>query len=114
MLKVAGGIILAVVILAVIVPVSCSMCAVGTVVAVDEHEKQQKEEKKAETRAASPIGESVTYNQTCNVRSKPKIGARRIGKATAGTPYTVLEKKGKWRKIDIGSGIGWAGCTSTE
>ena len=115
MLKVAGGIILAIVLLVVVAPICCTMCAVGVGSAALESDKQEKQAKKAKkvqkARAASPTGKVVTYGSNCNVRAKPKANARKIARARAGRPYPVLTASGKWRQIKVGSKIGWAGCT---
>lgn len=116
MFKVAGGIIIAVIVLGVIVPVACGTCAVGTAVVMEEQEKQEKaearERKAAEAQSDSPTGETVAYKSTCNVRKRPRGSSRKVSKAKAGEPYAVLDTKGKWRKIKVGSVVGWAGCTS--
>lgn len=109
-MKIAGGIIIAALLIFVVGPIACSMCAVGTAVVAVEHDKAKKVEKKAEARTASPVGEEVTYRQNCNLRAEPKAGAKKLGMAKAGVSYSVLEKKGKWRKITVDFDTGWAGC----
>jgi uncharacterized protein YgiM (DUF1202 family) len=56
---------------------------------------------------------TVTYRVNCNVRVKPRRGARRVGFARAGKSYRVLVKRGKWRKLQLASRTGWAGCLDT-
>ena len=57
---------------------------------------------------------TVTYNATCNIRAAPRISARRIGRIRAGRAGTVLEQRGKWRKLRLGKLTGWAGCTDVR
>jgi uncharacterized protein YgiM (DUF1202 family) len=115
MIKVAGGIILAIIILVVVIPLSCGMCIIGGGVAMEESAKADRAEQKATVAATAPSGESVMYRDNCNVRSKPSTRAKKIGVATGLVAYPVVEKKGHWRKLYFTDGTtGWTGCRDTK
>jgi len=62
----------------------------------------------------SPYG-TITFSQGCNLRSLPEADSGRLGVAEAGEPYPVIEQRSGWRKIRVGSLVGWVGCKpSTE
>lgn len=110
MFKVAGGIILAIIVLGVGVPVMCGVCVVGSA-ALDKHSKTVEKEEAAK---ASPTGETVVYRDACRLRSEPSASSSKIGTAAAGEVYSVLETRGRWRQIMVGSTVGWAGCLDTQ
>jgi uncharacterized protein YgiM (DUF1202 family) len=109
MLKIAGGIILAIILLS-LSPLMCGLCAVGTGAVMEENKKQERKEQKQTVAAAAPTGQSVMYKSRCNVRSKPSTRSKVIAKASADTAYPVIEDKGKWKKIEIDGQEGWTGC----
>ncbi len=113
MLKVAGGIILALVIIFVVAPVMCGMCVIGGGAVIEEQEKEKRVEQKAAAAVLAPSGESVMFQDNCNVRSKPN--GRKIGTANKTQAYPIVERKGKWKKITLPDGReGWVGCKDTR
>jgi len=109
-MKVAGGIILALIIIFVVAPLTCGMCVLGGGAALEEHAKSERTKQKTTVAAASPTGASVMYVTVCNVRSGPSTNGKIITKAAANTAYPVLEDKGRWKKIEIAGQQGWTGC----
>jgi uncharacterized protein YgiM (DUF1202 family) len=115
MIKVAGGIIIAIIVLVVVVPLSCGMCIIGGGVAMEESAKADHAKKKATAAAVSPSGESVMYRDNCNVRAKPSTRSKKIGIALGYTAYPVAESKGHWKKLEFEDGTtGWTGCRDTK
>jgi len=113
MFRVAGGIILALVIIFVVVPVMCGVCVIGGGAVIEEQEKQKRVEQKATASQSSTMYESVMYRDNCNLRSAPN--GRKIGVAAKDTAYPVMESKGRWKKIVLKDGTeGWTGCRSTQ
>lgn len=68
-------------------------------------------EDKAAVAASSPVGESVMYRDTCNIRSRPSARGKKLGQVESFKAYPVLESKGKWKQIEYAPGMkGWCGC----
>ncbi len=112
MFKVAGGIILALVLIFVVAPIMCGMCVIGGGAVIDEQEKAERVEQKAAVAASAPMGESVMYESNCNVRSSPKVGRNKVGLARKSKAYPVTDVQGKWKKITLDNGTtGWCGCS---
>jgi len=56
-------------------------------------------------------GQTIRFDKGCNLREEPSAAANKVGFATAGRQYSVLERRGQWRKISLPDGTeGWAGC----
>jgi uncharacterized protein YgiM (DUF1202 family) len=113
MIKVAGGIILAIIMVTVVIPIACGMCVIGGSVAMEEHAKEKQTKQKATVAASAPSGKSIMYKDNCNVRSRP--GGSKIGVARKLQAYPVVKSKGRWKKIRLSNGReGWTGCKDTK
>jgi len=86
-----------------------ALAAAFLVYAVVAGRAAMKEKVRSEA-ATSPIGESVYYLDDCSLRVQPSTRARKIGSVEAGQVYSVIKRKGKWRKIEVTGRIGWVGC----
>lgn len=112
MTKIAGGIILAVVLLFVVIPLTCGMCVLGTGVIVGNDNKPtlRAPTKPIASSVPETVLEQVTYTSNCNARQAPQAGSKKVGMAKSGVIYDVVDRSGKWRLIKVGATHGWCGC----
>lgn len=60
----------------------------------------------------NPSPGDISFSNGCNVRAEPKSDALKIGFAEPLKDFKILDRQGKWLKIQLPDGkVGWTGCS---
>lgn len=55
-------------------------------------------------------GDEIAFDEGCRIRAEASVDSEVTGSLGPGETVTVLETKGRWKRVEAAAGSGWVGC----